>query len=263
MSLANSNYGTNVQGGAKADFRLTGGADFRLTGGLALCVLYIVAVVAIVMAGGGPFGYPLDDTYIHMAIGRTIATSGVWGASPAAPAAASSSPLWTLLLAGAYAVYPGAAFLYVPLLFNMFAACGLIMLLLTMFRQQPASSALVAAIGFAAALPSLSVLGMEHVLHALLAVALCFVACLTIIRQSEDTSIGRLVSIGILAGLSVAARYESLFLVAPLVALSMVRLRLSLAAALGLGAALPVLGFGLLWVHGGGWFFAEFPYSQD
>ncbi len=246
MSLAISNYWKNALGGVNG--------DFRLIGGLALCVLYIVSVVAIVMVGGEPFSYPLDDTYIHMAIARTIATSGVWGVSPAEPAAASSSPLWTLLLAGAYSVHSGAAFLYVSLLLNMISGCGLIVLLLTMFRPRPVSIALVAGIGFAAALPSLSVLGMEHVQHALLAEALCFAACQTIARPSENTSIGRLASIGLLAGLSVAARYESLFLVAPLVVLSAARLRLYLAAALGLGAALPVLGFGLLWLHNGGWF---------
>ena len=228
-------------------------ADFCFIGGILLCVLYFVAVVIMVMTAGRPFGYPLDDTYIHMDLARTLATSGIWGVSATAPAAASSSPLWTLILAGAYVLHPGAAFFYVSLMLNIIAACGLIMLLLTMFKPQPASVALTAAIAFAASLPSLSIVGMEHVLHTLLATALCFVACRSIAQPPKGTGVGNLAWIGLLAGLSVAARYESLFLVAPLIALSAIRLRLPTATVLCVGAALPVLGFGLLWIHSGGW----------
>jgi hypothetical protein len=228
-------------------------ADFCVIGGLVLCVLYVVAVTIMVMAAGRPFGYPLDDTYIHMALARTLATSGVWGVGATMPAAASSSPLWTAMLAGAYLLHPGAAFFYVSLILNVIAGCGLIVLLLAMFRRQPASVAMTAAIVCAASLPGLSVVGMEHVLHALLATALCFLACRSIAKPSAETSAADLAWIALLAGLSVTARYESLFLVAPLMALSAARLRLSIALMLGIGAAAPVLGFGLLWIHNGGW----------
>jgi hypothetical protein len=215
--------------------------------------MFVVAVAAAVVVAGKPFGYPLDDTYIHMAMGRTLATSGVWGAGPAEPAAASSSPLWTLLLAVIYTLCPVRVFPCISLLLNLTASCGMILLLLSKLKPQPASIALVAATAFAAALPSLSIIGMEHALHALLAVALCFLGCEAIADPAENTSFARAVSLGSLAGLAVAARYESLFLVAPLVSLSVLRSRFRLAAAIALGAALPVLSFGLLWIHAGGW----------
>lgn len=218
-----------------------------------MCALYIVAVIAVVTASGAPFVYPLDDAYIHLAMGRTIATSGVWGVSPADPAAASSSPLWTLLMAGAYGLSSGAGFQSLPLLLNTIAGCCLLILLLKIFRRQPTSLALAAATAYAAALPSLSALGMEHVLHGLLAGTLCFTACQTIVETPENTSCKSFGAIGLLAGFSVAARYESLFLVAPLIALSAARLRWRVAVALGVGAASPVLGFGLFWIHNGGW----------
>jgi hypothetical protein len=94
---------------------------------------------------------------------------------------------------------------------------------------------------------------MEHVLHALLATALCFLACRSIARPPEEARAEGLAALGLLAGLDVAARYESLFLVAPLMMLSAARARLSTFLALGLGAAVPVLGFGLWWMHAGGW----------
>jgi hypothetical protein len=238
---------------ATRKFSGTTTADVRVTGGLVLCVLYVVAVAIMVITAGRPFSYPLDDTYIHMALARTLATSGVWGVGPTMPAAASSSPLWTLMLAGAYLLHSGEANFYVSLMLNAIAGCGLIVLLLAMFRAQAASIAMTGAIVCAASLPGLSVVGMEHVLHALLATALCFLACRSIAGPAEETRAADLVAIALLAGLSVAARYESLFLVAPLTALSAARWRLSTIIALGIGAAAPVLGFGLLWMHNGGW----------
>ena len=218
-----------------------------------LCGLYAAAVALVAVAAGRPFGYPLDDTYIHLALARTLATSGVWGVGATLPAAASSSPLWTLLLAGAYLLNSGAAFFYVSLVLNVLAGCGLILLLHATFGTRPGSLAMTAAIVCAASLPSLSVVGMEHVLHALLATALCFLACRSIAGRTEETRSGDIAAIGLLAGLAVAARYESLFLVAPLMLLSAARGRPFNFLALGLGAAVPVLAFGLWWMHAGGW----------
>ena len=48
---------------------------------------------------GGMFVYAQDDPYIHLALARTLADHGVWGIRPTEFASASSSPLWTLLLA--------------------------------------------------------------------------------------------------------------------------------------------------------------------
>jgi len=218
-----------------------------------LCLLYAIGVGVIQLAGGAPFGYPLDDTYIHMDIGRTIATSGVWGLNPGSPAAASSSPLWSLLLTGMYSLNLGDAFLYVPLLLDMAAGCALVWLLVEIFETQPHSIALVAAIAFAAALPSLSVLGMEHVLHTFLAVALCHTACRRLASGGGSGTLRQSAWIGMLSALAVAVRYESLFLVAPLALLALLRWRPGLFTALFLGAALPVFGFGLYWIYHGGW----------
>ena len=225
------------------------GATAYLSG---LILIYALAVGGLLFAAGGPFAYPLDDTYIHLAMGRTLATTGTWGVDPNFPAAASSSPLWTLLLAGIYALHSGSAFLYAPLLLCVGAGIALIATLLAVLGREPASVRLVVAIAFAAAIPSLSVAGMEHVLHAVLALCTAFIVC-RMIADEEGSGLASHAAAGLLAALAVAARYESLFLIAPLVVLSLARLRLGLATALALGASLPVVGFGLLWIHNGGW----------
>ena len=46
----------------------------------------------------GRLVYALDDAYIHMAVGRNLASHGVWGCTPYHFASASSSLLWTFAL---------------------------------------------------------------------------------------------------------------------------------------------------------------------
>ena len=64
----------------------------------------------------------------------------------------------------------------------------------------------------------------------------------------------RLITIGVLSAIAVALRYESLFVVTAVVALLLARRRRTLAAAAIVGAAVPVMAYGLFsWAHGGPW----------
>ncbi|MBE0690334.1 MAG: hypothetical protein IH587_09465, partial [Anaerolineae bacterium] len=58
-----------------------------------LALLYIWA------AGGG---FPLDDSWIHQTYGRNLAQYGEWAFTPGTPSTASTSPLYTVLLAAGY-----------------------------------------------------------------------------------------------------------------------------------------------------------------
>lgn len=59
-------------------------------------------VVLYVAASGG--GFPLDDSWIHQTYGRNLAQFGEWAFIPGEPSAASTSPLYTVLLAIGYAL---------------------------------------------------------------------------------------------------------------------------------------------------------------
>lgn len=67
---------------------------------LLLLVAAVVAVVFYVLTANG--GFPLDDSWIHQVYGRNLAETGMWAFVPGVPSAASTSPLYTVLLAAGY-----------------------------------------------------------------------------------------------------------------------------------------------------------------
>lgn len=69
---------------------------------LGLLLLAAALVLLYVITSGG--GFPLDDSWIHQTYARNLATTGVWAFVPGVPSAASTSPLYTLLLAAGYAL---------------------------------------------------------------------------------------------------------------------------------------------------------------
>jgi hypothetical protein len=63
-------------------------------------VLTLIYVLASVIAGQP--GFPLDDSWIHQVYGRNLATYGQWAFLAGVPSQASTSPLYTVLLAIGY-----------------------------------------------------------------------------------------------------------------------------------------------------------------
>src|SRR5262245_31152634 len=207
----------------------------------------------------GSFTYPLDDTYIHLAMAKHFAAGHSWGINADQFASCSSSPLWTFLLSawtGVFGTGDGA-----PLLLATLFGIGAVLVAYRILRQRASGSevvwiALVTAM-VAAPLPTLSLAGLEHVLQA--ALALVFVAeCadqLTATSAPLPAERVRLVALAFLLG---SVRYESLLLVIVACALFAWRRAIGFAIALGLAALTPVVAYGL-WSVAHGWYF--FPNS--
>lgn len=71
---------------------------------LVLCGAYLGAELYLL---DGRLGFPLDDSWIHLAFGRSLAAGEGLAVNPGEPVAGSTAPLWTALFA-LWAVLPGS-----------------------------------------------------------------------------------------------------------------------------------------------------------
>ncbi len=192
--------------------------------------------------GDRPFAYVLDDPYIHLTLGRNLAATGVLGVNRGEWASASSSLLWTLLLAGADLLVGDR--LLTPLVLNLAVAVGLLAAITAFLTARKTPPLVILALGlvFLVAVPvvPLAFTGMEHLLH--LALVLALVGAIAACLQGR----GRPWVALRLGFLATACRYESAFVVFGLAVGCLLARRWALAAGL---LAMPVLfvgGFGLV-----------------
>jgi hypothetical protein len=64
--------------------------------------LVLAALLVAIYVGTAGGGFPLDDSWIHQTYGRNLAEYGEWAFIPSIPSAASTSPLYTVILAAGY-----------------------------------------------------------------------------------------------------------------------------------------------------------------
>ena len=213
--------------------------------------LFLTAVLAWLgmRQTAGTFVYAQDDPYIHLTLARTLAESGVWGIRPGAFAGASSSPLWTVLLSGLQRA--GGPWVLWPLVLNLLSGIGLLLVVSKIVEREGLHRLqlpLLLAMVLVTPLPTLALIGLEHTLFILLAVAFGWRIA---IHASHDGGNFSIVTC-ILAAALVATRYEGLFLVAASAVLLLFRGRRAMAACVGLAASMPVFAYAVYSVaHGG------------
>ncbi len=225
-------------------------------GAYGLVVMGLVALGSRMTNGHGT--YPLDDTYIHLAIAKNLARHHVWGATPYEFASCSSSILWTLLLA--LSSLAGLPLERVPLALNvLFGGALLVLLHGTLARLGASPRARVAALlalTLLVPLPALTIAGMEHLMHAFLAAVLLDLAGRVWERDPAEGFSTEACLLALVGPVAVAARYESLFLVAAVCAIFSWRLGRTRLAVLAAGLAwVPVVVFGAYGLRNGGSFF--------
>jgi hypothetical protein len=211
-----------------------------------------VQLLLALRATGGEVAYPLDDAYIHLAMAKTLVQHGVWGIHEHAFSSSSSSPLWLLVLAAGIWSLGDATWL--PLALASSTALVLLFVVDRIWRRLGIAAAPRAlglgALVLAVPLSTLALTGMEHCLHALLAVLFVERAATALAAGPGEGRRAGAAAV-LVAPFLVAARFEGLFLVAPAALLFWRRLGLRPAVLLGATAALPVLALGLLsWSQG-------------
>ncbi len=177
-----------------------------------------VVLAACLRVSDGRLVYVLDDPAIHLSIARNLAEHGTWGVVPGHFESASSSPVWTVLLAAGVAVLP-AGEEALALVMNLVAGAAVLALLAraqTVLRpglRRPldvlATAVVVVAVLF---LPGAAMVGMEHVLH----LALLLVAVPLLLRSAPAPSRVQAVLPYALIAVATLTRLETAFVAAGL-----------------------------------------------
>jgi hypothetical protein len=185
----------------------------------------------------GAFGFPLDDSWIHLHFARNLAAGAGFSYNPGTPIAGSTAPLWTLLLgAGAFVVAPSLAMAKVIGIVATVAA-ALVTRRAALAWGARGDIALVAAIALTWMGPIVwgALSGMEVSLAALLVAA-------ALLAHARDHALASAVC----AALAVLARPEALLLVPFLAAARLLTIRrIVLFAAVTIVVVAPAVLFSL------------------
>jgi hypothetical protein len=206
----------------------------------------------------GIFMYPLDDVYIHMAMAKNLAFYHNWGINSQDFTAASSSILYSLLLAGLFRIF--SVQIIIPFLINCLAGAVLLVMVQKWFRKQNINHApqliLLLCLIFLSHLPILLVCGMEHTLQCLFSFLFVFGFSdwleSNLVEKKEKWNLpGALIIYGMLVCF---IRYEGLFLIAIAGLILLWHRKIALACKLGSISILPLLIFGIYSVWKGSYF---------
>lgn len=220
-------------------------------------VLYVIVAILLVITlnkNNGTLTYPLDDTFIHMAISKNLAEHGVWGISRYEFSSTTSSPLYTLVLALIY-FFAGTS-LYAPLFLNLIFSTLFLFLVDYQLRKENTQVVdrllILMAIILFMPLPILVITGMEHIMHALFTIWFVFLGVKMVVEEEVfDKNYILLIVLGALLGMS---RYEGLFTVFALCCLFFLKRKFLYSFSLGSFAFLPLLIYGIISVdHGSYW----------
>lgn len=219
-------------------------------------ILFLISIFLVyfftLKINDGIFIYALDDPYIHLKIATNLITYGTFGINPNEFSTCSSSPLWTLILAGLVKLFGNSdmhSFVLAIITSILTIIIAYIFLKKYLTPQWQITLSLLIAI-FSAPLPLLCFIGLEHTLHCGLTILYIYFASDYLANKERKQSICWLMFI---TPILTAIRYESAFIVAVVTILFFIR-RMPLKALFiaGLGI-LPLLIMGLISLSNG-WF---------
>ncbi|MEH0158274.1 hypothetical protein V6R21_29710 [Limibacter armeniacum] len=192
--------------------------------------------------------YPLDDTYIHMSIGKNIANHGVWGVTANQFAPASSSILYSILMAGGF-VFTDS--IYLPIYLNVIALLLLFVCLYFVSKglkwERSTDLIMIAAIIILVPVHTLVLSGMEHVWQLAINVLAFYVLSKSFVEDKQ-----RGVSILFVGILLTFIRFEGLFITAVAASIFVLQGKHKSWMLLSLGALIPIVTYGVFaYLQGG------------
>ncbi len=221
-----------------------------------LIIFFIV--FNVLRTNEGNFTYPLDDTFIHMAIAKNFSNHYVWGLTQYEFNSSSSSLLYTLLISLLYKLY--SPNVVIPLILNVFFAIILICVCYKYLKENNISPlkiliVLLSIILFTP-LPIIVTEGMEHTLHILLSIVFAYSASHILGSHASQAKRiygykGAVINLYLTAFLLPFTRYEGLFIVFIVCCLSLIQKRWKLSLSLGFLSLSSIVIYGFISVHNG------------
>lgn len=200
--------------------------------------------------------YPLDDTYIHMAMAKNFSTYGVWGITKHEFTSTSSSPFWTLILSIAYKILGVKD--YFPLIIN-FLISILILIIAYKYSLDFKLKALeifilLLMIIFLVPLIALSFTGLEHTLHSLLSLMFInyFIRSELLQKETEPKFFNRVL---LIIPFFIMTRYESLFIIFSALLILMIKRRYSKVLKIAVISSITISFYGIISIANGWSFF--------
>jgi len=209
----------------------------------------IFSVDAVMEHTHGVFAYPLDDSYIHLAVAKNLLLNKVWGINSQGFASVSSSILFPLLLAAIFKVT--GVVTIVPFIVNLITAILFLVVLQRWLIKQdinPSGQLIVMLLSiFLIPLPVIVMVGMEHTLHLLFFFLFLtsFTESLQRMLASPEKRAAIPWPVYVYGILMMTARFESMFLLGAACVILLIHKRWFIAAQIGFICFLPVLIFGV------------------
>lgn len=213
---------------------------------------------AVLQRTSGVWMYPLDDTFIHMALAKNLAFHGVWGISRFEFASASSSVLYTIVLAGLFRIF--SIHVIIPFLVNCLTGVVLLAVVQRWLIKERVTGGplmwVMLCLLFFTPLPILLVCGMEHTLQCLFSFLFVF-GCAGWLEDQLTVKRGKWTLPWVLPvyGMLVTfTRYEGMFLVGIVCLILVWHRQIGLAFRLGVLSLMPLIIFGIYSVVKGSYF---------
>jgi len=202
---------------------------------------------------GNQFIYPIDDAYIHLAIARKFGESGFWSINFNSFDSGSSSILYTLILSSLIRIFGDNV--YYPMIVNVAAGYFTVYWIYKFFKDFYSEKEL--RLGLFLFLPvsllyMMVLLGMEQTVHMLLSVITIY-----FIKKNNESNFKRLDFIKLLIVIFFLSmiRFESMFFVFCLGLILLIDRKFKEALSIFVVGFLPIVIFGLISIHEGGFFF--------
>jgi len=213
-----------------------------------LCVTMGVLSTLLILRENGHLVFALDDPYIQMAMAKNFALHGVWGITRFGFTSASSSPLWTFLIAVTYLLLGVSE--TSPFYLSLLGAALMLWAAYSVLRWYKLSPKLIFCVLlvliFFTPLPTLICIGSEHPLHAALTIFLTFLAARLLSDEAPNLARGDLILLLALAPALTLVRYEGMFLILVIGALFFLRGRWRTGLAVGAAGFSSVLLYGAI-----------------